>query len=199
MMKNMLEDVDTSGEALLLRQAADGSADAFAQLVCLHEFAVRWCLTCYVHDPPTVDDLAQEVFLCAYQQLTARRSIENLRFWLIGVARNRAREYLRADARRRAREQGPLAIQLARWRLERLENESAFSEEPERTFAALQECLGRLAAESRRVIEEHYFESQTLERIAKRLGRSGGAVRTMLFRIRNVLLKCIRQKLAKQP
>jgi len=193
-----MEKREASDEVRLVRRAAAGSAEAFAQLVRLHQAAVRWCLTRYVRDPTTVDDLAQEVFLCAHQQLAAERGIGNLRPWLIGVARNVAREHLRAESRRRAREQSPLQVQLAQWRADRLEQEADGGDEQERTFAALHDCLGRLAPESRRVVEEHYFERQPVETIAQRQSRSGGAVRMMLLRIRNVLSECLHGKLG-QP
>jgi RNA polymerase sigma-70 factor (ECF subfamily) len=191
-MKDVMEKSDASDEAALVQRAAAGSAEAFAQLVRRHQLAVRWCLTRYVRDPATVDDLAQEVFVCAHQQLTAQRTISNLRPWLLGVARNTAREHLRATSRRREREQGPLQIQLAQWRAERLEMDTDHGTQQEETFAALHDCLGRLAPESRRVVEQHYFEGQKVEVIAKRQGRSGGALRMMLLRIRAVLRECIR-------
>jgi DNA-directed RNA polymerase specialized sigma24 family protein len=60
---------------------------------------------------------------------------------------------------------------------------------------ALQECLQRLAPESRRVIEDHYFKDHTIAAIAQRQGRKGGTVRMMLLRIRQALGKCVRDKL----
>ena len=48
---------EASEEAVLLRQAAGGSRDAFAQLVRFHQAAVRWRLVRYVRDPATADDL----------------------------------------------------------------------------------------------------------------------------------------------
>jgi RNA polymerase sigma-70 factor (ECF subfamily) len=193
-MKTVMGKSGASDEASLVQRAAAGSAEAFAQLVRTHQLAVRWCLAQYVRDPATVDDLAQEVFVCAYQQLAAQRTISNLRPWLLGVARNMAREHLRTTSRRREREQGPLQIQLAQWRAERLEMDTDNGAQQEEAFAALHHCLGRLAPESRRVVEQHYFDCQTVETIAKRQGRSGGAVRMMLLRIRTVLGECIRAR-----
>ena len=93
-------------EAVLLRQAAGGSREAFALLVRLHQAAVRWCLVRYVRDPATADDLAQEVFLAAYQNLATCRSAGSLRGWLLGIARNVAIQHVRSESRRRLRERG---------------------------------------------------------------------------------------------
>ena len=194
-MDSMTKDINPTDEVVLVRQAAAGSPGAFAQLISHHEFAVRCALACYIKDGTAIDDLAQEVFLRTYQHLAQWQQIGNLKPWLIGVARNLAKEHIRSSTRRRAREAGPLAAQLAEWRLDRMNKHTDFDEDPEQTFAALQDCIAQLAAETRRVVEEHYFEGQTLEAIAKRLGRSSVSVRALLFRTRNVLLKCICEKL----
>jgi RNA polymerase sigma factor (sigma-70 family) len=91
-----------------------------------------------------------------------------------------------------------LAVQLAQWRLDRLESEEVDGENQERLFAVLRKCIDRLPPESRWTVEEHYFRRQTLESIAERQGRSGGAVRMMLLRIRTALGKCIGGKLETQ-
>jgi RNA polymerase sigma-70 factor (ECF subfamily) len=190
-----MDQLETSDEAGVVRQAAAGSAEAFALVVRRHHAAVRWCLARYVRDPSTVDDLAQEVFLNAHQQLPDYRGTGSLRSWLLGITRNIAKQHLRTESRRRARETGPLAVQLAQWRLDRLETEQLEGEDQEQVFAVLRECIDRLPPESRWTVEEHYFRRQTLESIADRRGRSGGAVRMMLLRIRTALSKCIEGKL----
>jgi len=182
-------------EAELLRQAAGGSPQAFALLVRLHQAAVRWCVVRYVRDPATADDLAQEVFLAAYQNLAACRSAESLRGWLLGIARNMAVQHVRGEARRRLREKGPLATQLAQWRIEQLEQDPEAGLDHERNLATLRNCVEHLAPESRRVVEEHYFHRQTVESIAQRQGRGAGAVRMMLLRIRKALGECIQKNL----
>ena len=173
----------------LARQAA-GSKEAFAQLVRRHQASVRAFLARYVPCPETADDLAQDVFLYAYQHLANFRGDGGLEAWLLGIARNKAKQHLRADVRRRERETGTLAVQLARWRLDRLEQDE---DDREQTFRVLQACIERLAPESRRLVEEHYFAQQTLESIAKRRNKSGGALRMTLLRVRQALSRCIQK------
>lgn len=186
---------DASDEAELIRQAAAGSREAFAALLRLHQAAVRWCLVRWVRDPATADDLAQEVFLAAYKNLAACRSADSLRSWLLGIARNMAIQHARTEARRRQKEQGPLAIQLAEWRIEQLQQQPGNDREYEAQFHTLRQCVQQLAPESRRVVEEHYFHRQTVQSIAQRQGRGAGAVRMMLLRIRKTLGECLRKNL----
>jgi RNA polymerase sigma-70 factor (ECF subfamily) len=132
-----MDHLETYDEAGVVRQAAAGSADAFALVVRRHHAAVRWCLARSIRDPSTVDDLAQEVFLAAHQRLAEYRGSGSLRSWLLGIARNMAKQHLRTECRRRARETGSLAVQLARWRLDRLENELVDREDQEQVFVVL--------------------------------------------------------------
>ena len=188
----VIEDIE------LIRLSMAGSREAFEILVRRYQVVVRWSVSRYLREASTVDDLAQDVFLYAYQHLAEYRGVGSLRSWLIGIARNMARQHVRSDSRRRQREAGPLAVQLAQWRIDRLENEPMDGEEEERVFAALGECIDVLGPESRKVVQDHYFRRQTLESIARRQRRGAGAVRMMLFRIRKALRECIHEKLRDQ-
>ena len=131
-----MAEFEASDEVVLLRQAASGSRDAFEQLVRMHQAAVRWFLVRGVRDPAAADDLAQEVFLAAYQNLAACRGEAGLRGWLLGIARNMAVQHVRGETRRRARERGPLATKMAQWRMEQLEQDSEEGQEHESELAA---------------------------------------------------------------
>jgi len=192
------EQYDAIEDIELVRLSIAGAREAFEILVRRHQVVVRWSVSRYLREASTVDDLAQDVFLYAYQHLAEYRGVGSLRSWLIGIARNMARQHVRSDSRRRQREAGPLAVQLAQWRIDRLVNEPMDGEEEERVFAALGECIDGLGPESRQAIQDHYFRRQTLESIARRQGRKAGAVRMMLFRIRKALRECIREKLRDQ-
>ena len=107
-----MEAFEAMDEVELVRQAVAGSREAFARLVRLHQAAVRWYLVRCVRDPAAADDLAQEVFLCAYQNLATFRSAGSLRGWLIGIARNMAVQHVRTEVRRRRKERGSLSAPL---------------------------------------------------------------------------------------
>ena len=91
-------------------------------------------------------------------------------------------------------ERGPLATKMAQWRMEQLEQDSEEEEEHERMLAAC-EVASVLAAESRRVVEEHHFQHQSGEAIAPQQGRTAGSVRMMLLRVRKGASEVMRKKL----
>src|SRR5262249_8432307 len=131
-------------EAQLVAQARAGSPAAFTELVRLHHRSVRAYLSRLVRSADAVEDLAQEVFLHAYQQLAAYPGAAPLLAWLLGIARNRALQHLRGETRRLRREGRHREANLAEWRRQLAETDAAEPDELSRQLAALDDCLGRL-------------------------------------------------------
>jgi RNA polymerase sigma factor (sigma-70 family) len=80
-------------EGALVGQAQAGSTRAFSQLVELHSQAVRAFLRRLTGNWAEADDLAQEVFVAAWQGLARFDRTRDLRPWLCGLA---YRKYLSA-------------------------------------------------------------------------------------------------------
>ncbi len=179
----------------LIQEAKDGSREAFAQLVRLSHTSVRTYVARYLGNDPAVDDLAQEVFLVAFRRITEYRGDAPFVAWLLGIARNQALAHLRSESRRRRREQQAFISALAEWQAQRLTEPGLAPDDHERRVEALQSCVERLPSASRQVVDLFYFESQTTESIARRIGKNSGAVRMMLLRIRRALANCVAAKL----
>jgi RNA polymerase sigma-70 factor (ECF subfamily) len=62
--------------------------------------------------------------------------------------------------------------------------------------AALEECLERLTADARQLIELRYHQQWPITQIATSRHSTPGSIRVTLFRIREVLANCIRRRLA---
>ena len=85
----------------LVRAAAGGDEDAFAQLVALHEkkvynLALRMC-----GDPEDAWDAAQEAFLSAWRGLPSFRGEAGFSTWLYRLTSNAAIDQLRRSRRQR--------------------------------------------------------------------------------------------------
>lgn len=83
----------TSGD--LLTQAVSGDRGAFAALVRRHQRSVFSLALRMLSDRHAAEDLAQEVFLQLYRNLTAVSSEAHLGFWLRKVTMHRAIDRLR--------------------------------------------------------------------------------------------------------
>ena len=137
---------------------------------------------------------SRKTFLCRCIAVSETTSGEGaFKAWVFGIARNRIRTYFRQRSKNLREQQLDLEAELAEWRSEQCD-EDVTAERSEREKRALHQCLQRLAARHRELIQQFYFQGVSAESIAERHGKKAGAVRMSLLRIRNALGKCIRQQ-----
>ena len=75
-----------------------------------------------------------------------------------------------------------------------VEAESTFVDNDDRQ-QALDTCLGKLPNEDRELIRDHYYSGLSMADHAEQAGRTVGALRQVLYRIRNTLRRCIGQNM----
>lgn len=185
----MIESAKSLNDLEVIREALGGSPEAFAEIVRRYQADVRMFVSKWIQCPATADDIAQEVFVAAYQSLDRFDDWASLKSWLIGIAKNKARLHLRSEARRQNHESTLLVRQMQDWKAQKLEGELSAETAEQRSLAI---CIEKLAPESKRLVKSHYFDGHTLESIARESNRTSGSLRMMLMRIRRVLGKCIR-------
>lgn len=181
--------------AALVVRAQSGSRSAFEELVRRYQQLVRQFLARILHPAEEIDDLAQEVFLTAFRQLEHCNAEERFAAWLLGIARNQARMYVRGESRRRRRERDALQTAVEQWRLEHVEPSADEQEQHVRTVAALRGCVDDLPEHSRHLVEQFYFAGLSAAALGEALGRKSGAIRMNLLRIRQQLAKCLKGRL----
>jgi RNA polymerase sigma-70 factor, ECF subfamily len=182
-------------EETQLERAARGEVDAFTELVRAHHPAVRVFLASNLRDPSIIDDLVQDVFLRAFDRLHTLRDRSAFRAWLLGIARNRALEYLRERLRSGLPAPDALDALLDRTQLAILEGDD---EESRRglELEALRQCIRRLPPVGARLIREHYFKGRPITELAADVQKNEGALRMTLLRLREALRDCVRRRLA---
>lgn len=182
-------------ETQLVDAARRGSKEAFSQLVRLHQVRIRAFLSKYVQLDDVVDDLAQETFLAAFKSMASYRADSPVRTWLLGIARHRALRYLNdLDQRRQGRTldlEGVLDSYLA----QRIQKEGEETSNLEGRMEALEGCLKKLPETSSRIVQEFYFKGRSTGDVAQMTGKSEGAIRITLMRLRQALGECIELRL----
>ena len=174
-----------------------GSAEAFANLVRRHQQSVRAYLAGYLRDRAVIDDLAQDTFLTAYQDLDTFKGSSTVLTWLLGIARHRALEHLRAQLRRDARLVSAWQLTRAQQLVGLLAAADPDFEARERELGVLNNCLDKLAPRGAALVTDHYFKARSLVDIARDSGRKESTVRVELLRIRLALRRCLETSLGK--
>ncbi len=168
-----------------LPAAARGDDRAFGHIVAACQNPVTAIALAIVRDVPASEDIAQEAFLSAWQNLKRLQNPSSFMPWLRQITRNLARDHLRA--RQRAPRQvadADAAIQSA--------IEAAADPQPnpfEHLLAVEQqqvanELISALPADSRETLLLFYREGQSSQQVADLLGMSDAAVRKRLSRAR---------------
>jgi RNA polymerase sigma-70 factor (ECF subfamily) len=126
-----------------------------------------------------VDDLVQDVFIAAWQNLARFRGSSSLRGWLLGIARHKVEDHYR----RILQEAHPLDTQLAEILPDtRLDVEAAA--ERHRVERQARKVLNQMPQHYSLALLWRYWERRSAREIADATGRSEKAVERLLARAR---------------
>ena len=185
-MASSNEDVDAAVQRVLA-----GDIDAYGEIIRTYQPSVWKVVSAMLLDLRESEDLVQQTFLRAYRHLHQFRRGQPFEAWFKQIARNEVRQHLRSRQRADQR----LAVYHAHL-LNAWDDPDAAAVE-DRMTDALRACSGKLPLASARLIELRYEQAWEFGRIAEAVGRTVGATREQLARIRITLRDCIEKELAK--
>lgn len=87
-------------EPELVRAAQAGDRDAFAALVALHRERILRFLAVMTGDDAAADDIAQEALRLAFEKIGQLADPARFGSWILSIAVNRCRNWLRAEVQR---------------------------------------------------------------------------------------------------
>lgn len=185
---------DNDPESKLIEASQSGSRAAFVELVRMHQSRIRSFIGARIFDRSVADDIAQEVFISAFRSVSGFRGEATFRVWLLGIARHRILDHLRAELRISGNNAAANWVVLIE--LNAAESEGSTLSRQDAELEALEDCIGRLPTDRARLLGEHYFKSRAIVDIAREVHKEAGAIRIELFRIRKALRSCIDGKLS---
>ena len=170
----MVENVD----AARVRDCLAGDQRAFAALVEQYEKPVYNVALRMLRDPEDARDIAQSVFLKAYQNLSNYDPQYKFYSWIYRMAINESLNFLRA----RGRAEEPIDARLA--------SDGAGPSElldEDQTREVVLDAIDRLKPEHRAVIVLKYFVERDYEDMAQILGIDAKTVKSRLYTARQLL------------
>jgi RNA polymerase sigma-70 factor (ECF subfamily) len=176
----------------LIERALNGDTDAFQAVVEAHQSAVYGYLRARLFQPTDAEDMTQEVFLRFYITRARFDSSNLVRPWLLGIARNLLKEHARKIRRRKEVAWTELCLELD----EMLRPAAGTPDSPdyEDVLRHLPECLDSLGPSAREAVNMRYRGNLRLAAIGRKLHRSEGAVKLLMFRARQALKHCLDRK-----
>lgn len=147
-----------------------------------------------ISDVHKARDIAQEAMITAFKKLEEYDESRDFGNWVRGIVRIKYLEHYRHN---REMLMGDDLIELidacyARW--DAAENHALFEKS---LFQVLDECLGKLSSDQRRLVEKFYYYRQRIVEIAEAVNLNEATIRKRMERIRSMLKTCIDKNMAK--
>ena len=127
-----------------------------------------------------VDDLVQEVFLAAWENLEKFRGESSLRSWLLGIARHKVEDHYRRrlrEAELPVEEEGPVPEPVDPHNIQEAIEQQQAAKKTQEVLASLPEAYSI-------VLRWRYWEKRGLSEIAQETGRTEKAIERLLARAR---------------
>lgn len=185
-----MKQTDSATELALVERCKRRDAEAFGKIVDAYQNRVYGFVKRMVRDPEEAADVAQEVFIKAFQAFSRFDGRSSLRTWLFRIAHNlcidRARRHdrspIEASLDAREDEDGAWEISDERWTPEQIVLDDEL-------YAQVEKALSSMSDKLRTVLLLHDREDFAYEEIAETLNVPIGTVKSRLFLARAHLQK----------
>ena len=180
-----MQDGQSTDEQLLEAHVARHDEAAFAELVRRHVNLVYGTALRILGDPPTAEEVTQNVFITLARKASSIGTGSGLAGWLHRAAILEARLRQRTDLRRRNREEHAAQLGTAM--------DTPSSTDP-RPFEILDDALLELPEKDRQTLFLRYFENRPFREIAQRLGVGEDAAQKRSARALETLATILRRR-----
>lgn len=168
---------------LLVNQAKDGNRSAFAQLIDQFQADVYRMVYYRIRSRADAEDIAQDVFLKAYQKISSIKDASRFRGWLFSITLNRIRDFQRKKRFR----------SLFKAEDENIESQPPLetgTDQPDALDHVLREdfwrqirlILNKLSKMEREVFLLRFFDHLNINEIAGALKKNESTIKTHLYR-----------------
>jgi len=172
--------------------AANGDREAYGRIVAGCQRTVTSIALAIVRDVPASEDIAQEAFLSAWQNLRKLKNAGSFLPWLRQITRNLARDHLRAQFHR-ANPGGDVEAVIASVADPHAGPAEQLADQQEQAVVA--EVIDQLPEDTREILLLYYREGQNTRQVASLLGMQDAAVRKRLSRARQQVRAELLQRL----
>ena len=170
-------------DAELMLRVKEGDGASFGVLLEKHRASVIHFVYRLVQEQAVAEELAQEVFLRVYRSRSSYAPTAKFKTWLFRIATHLALNWLRDEKHARGQERlddGPADLPARQISDRRLTVEQEMVHEVKRE--EVRRAVAALPEKQRAAVLMHKYEEMEYVQIAKVLGCSDSAVKSLLFR-----------------
>ena len=179
--------MQTTSDEVLIARIADGDRLAMQVLFARHHVRVYRFVLRLVRNEATAEDLISDVFLDIWRQAGKFEGRSAVSTWMLSIARFKALSALRRKPEEELDEETA----------ERIEDHA---DDPEVVLAkkdnaaVLRECLSKLSAEHREIVDLVYYHEKSVQEAAGIVGIPEATVKTRMFYARKKLSELLKEQ-----
>ncbi len=181
---------------VLVKRAMGGDEQAYSELVDKYQRALYFHILKMIKDKEQVNDLVQEAFVKAFDNLNTYSTNYAFSTWLYRIATNHTIDYLRKKKLKTLSIDEPVKTRDGEMRMQ-LEDETAGTDRNiirKQRQNIVQNAIDELPSKYRKVIEMRHMEEKSYQEIADVLDLPLGTVKAHIFRARELLYKSLKDK-----
>jgi RNA polymerase sigma factor (sigma-70 family) len=179
------QDVDKQGLFADVVLAQQGDTHAFSRLMQQTSNMVTSLALSIVKDLDSSEDVAQQVYIHAWQQLASLTSSSSILPWLRQMTRNKALNFLRDNKHKQRLVSEQADVLLADMSAPDYHLDDNLNRAQQSRI--LRDFIEQLAPESREIVLLYYREEQNSQQVARLLEQSESNIRQKLTRVRQLL------------
>jgi RNA polymerase sigma-70 factor (ECF subfamily) len=168
----------------LISAIARGDKHSLKVLYARHNVRVYRFALRLTRDESLAEDVVSEVFIHAWRGAKNFQAKSKVSTWLLAIAHNKAKDALQRRRHEYLSDDDAAAIE------DPADNPEAVWSKKERG-ALLQECLAKLPAAQREVIDLVYYHHKSIEEVAQIVGAQASTVKTRMFYARSRLAQML--------
>ncbi|MFU8860016.1 MAG: RNA polymerase sigma factor [Cyclonatronaceae bacterium] len=179
-----------------VQEARSGNQDAYRALTRKYERAIYYHINKIVRDTGMVDDLVQETFLKAFNNIQSYDTSFAFSTWLYRIATNHSIDYLRKKKLKTLSIDQPVHTKDGELSID-LPDENAHSDSriiSHERSNILKHAIEILPDRYRVIIQLRHMEEKSYEEIAQLLDLPLGTVKAHIFRARELLYKYLKDR-----
>ncbi|MGA7490012.1 MAG: sigma-70 family RNA polymerase sigma factor [Xanthobacteraceae bacterium] len=166
--------IEQGSDEALLSAIASGDRRAMQTLYQRHKVRVYRFVLRLVADAAVAEDIVSEVFLEVWRRAEGFKSKSRVSTWLLGIARFKALSALRGRSHERIDDREATAI------ADPADDAETVADRQGRS-AIVAECLSRLSAIHREVLDLVYYHEKSVDEVAAIVGAPASTVKTRMF------------------
>jgi RNA polymerase sigma-70 factor (ECF subfamily) len=179
--------MQTTSDEVLIGRIAGGDRLAMQVLFARHHVRVYRFVLRLVRNESTAEDLISDVFLDVWRQAGKFEGRAAVSTWMLSIARFKALSALRRRTEVELDDETASAIED-----ESDDPEVALAKKD--TGAALRQCLSKLSAEHREIVDLVYYHEKSVAEVASIVGIPEATVKTRMFYARKKLSELLKEQ-----